>query len=184
VAVPGRGVPEGAGPHQRAGPVGSGDAPGPGSGARLLDVGRVDRPHGLRGEVVVDLWSNVAARLDPGSVLVAGDRAVRVVASRPIGGRHLVRFEGIGDRPAAESLRGVVLRAEPVEVPGALWVHELVGAEVVDVRGRRLGRVRAVEANPASDLLVLHEGGLVPLRFVVEHLAGRVVVDVPAGLLE
>ncbi len=58
-----------------------------------------------------------------------------------------------------------------------------IGCEVVDRAGRHLGRVTAVEANPASDLLVLEGGGLVPLRFVVEHGAGRLVVDVPDGLL-
>ena len=50
--------------------------------------------------------------------------------------------------------------------------------------GRSLGHVTAVEANPASDLLVLEGGGLVPLRFVVDHGPDRVVVDVPDGLLE
>jgi 16S rRNA processing protein RimM len=67
--------------------------------------------------------------------------------------------------------------------PDALWVHELVGSDVVDVEGRAHGRVAAVEANPASDLLVLEGGGLVPLRFVVSHGDGRVVVDPPVGLL-
>ena len=47
-----------------------------------------------------------------------------------------------------------------------------------------LGRVAAVEANPASDLLVLESGALVPMVFVVEAAAGRVVVDPPAGLLD
>ena len=63
-------------------------------------------------------------------------------------------------------------------------MHELVGAEVVDTAGVSRGTVVAVEANPASDLLVLEGGGLVPLRFVVSRRPGRVVVDVPAGLLD
>jgi 16S rRNA processing protein RimM len=67
---------------------------------------------------------------------------------------------------------------------GELWVHELVGSELLDRAGRVLGRVAAVEANPASDLLVLEDGGLVPMVFVVEAAAGRVVVDPPAGLLD
>ena len=63
-------------------------------------------------------------------------------------------------------------------------MHALIGAEVVDVAGRAHGRVASVEANPASDLLVLGDGRLVPLAFVVESSTGRVVVDVPAGLLD
>lgn len=155
-------------------------SPGP-----LLDVGRVVKPHGLSGEVVVERWSDLGERLAPGSILSTEVGDLQVRSSRPHQGRDLVRFEGVVDRAGAEALRGVVLRARPVEVPGALWVHELVGAEVVTVDGRVLGTVAAVEANPASDLLVLDGGGLIPLRFVTSHEAGvRVTVDVPDGLLD
>ena len=88
--------------------------------------------------------------------------------------------------PAAERLHGVDLRAEPLEVPGTLWVHQLVGAMVRDGEGTELGRVAAVEANPASDLLVLESGGLIPANFVARprpcrrHGGGRH----PRGLLD
>jgi ribosomal 30S subunit maturation factor RimM len=97
-----------------------------------------------------------------------------------------VQFEGIVDRSQAERMRGIVLEAEAVDVPGTLWVHELVGATVCDVHGTELGTVTAVEANPASDLLVLETGGLIPLRFVTESDApsGTIVVDIPDGLLD
>jgi 16S rRNA processing protein RimM len=105
--------------------------------------------------------------------------------ARPFQDRWIVQFEGIFDRSQAERLRGVELEAEAVEVPGKLWVHELVGATVVDLGGTELGTVQAVEANPASDLLVLEGGGLIPLRFVVEGGApGPLVVDIPEGLLD
>jgi 16S rRNA processing protein RimM len=107
-----------------------------------------------------------------------------VRSSRPHQGRHLVCFDGVADRTGAEALQGTVLTAEPLDDPAALWVHDLVGAEVVAVDGARLGVVAAVEANPASDLLVLEGGGLVPLTFLVRTEAGRVVVDPPAGLLD
>jgi 16S rRNA processing protein RimM len=151
----------------------------------LLDVGRVDRAHGLGGDVVVELWTNVTSRLDPGSVLATDGGDLRVVSSRPFKERFLVHFDGIVGREAADGLRGTVLRAPPVADRGELWVHQLVGSVVVDGRGEVLGTVEAVEPNPASDLLVLDGGGLIPLRFVVAHEPGtRVVVDVPEGLLE
>jgi 16S rRNA processing protein RimM len=97
----------------------------------------------------------------------------------------LVTFDGVEDRPAADHLRGRILRAPAVDVPGVWWVHELVGAELFDTAGRRLGQVVAVEANPASDLLVLEGGALVPLRFVVERVpGGRLTAEVPEGLVE
>ena len=140
--------------------------------------------HGVAGEVVVDLWGD-GRRLEPGTWLRSDAGVLEVVAARPHHGRHLVRFAGVADRAAAERLRGLVLRAEPLDEPDVLWVHQLVGAEVVTVAGRSLGTVVAVEANPASDLLVLDGGGLVPLRFVTQvDPARRIVVDAPEGLMD
>jgi 16S rRNA processing protein RimM len=148
-------------------------------------VGRVGRAHGILGEVAVTLVTDRAERVAPGSVLWAGERRLDVRSSRPHQGRWLVHFDGVADRSAAEALHGVVLSAEPLEDPTALWVHELVGSEVVAAAdGARLGVVTAVEANPASDLLVLDDGGLVPLTFLVSASPGRLVVDPPAGLLD
>ncbi len=162
------------------------------------------KPHGLRGEVVVELLTNRLERLSPGTTLVVGEpgpaqgpgRAGRatgpeapvahvvVTGSRPHGRRHLVRLVSVDGVEAAEALRGRVLLAPPLEDPSALFVHDLIGAEVVERSGKGHGRVAAVEANPASDLLVLEGGGLVPLVFVVGREDGRIVIDPPAGLLE
>lgn len=138
--------------------------------------------------MVVRLWSDQVQRLAPGSVLATARGALTVAASRPFGpgARYLVRFEEVEDRTAAERLAGIELAAEPLEAPGALWVHELVGATVRDAGGTELGRIGAVEANPASDLLVLESGVLIPSRFVTAHdpVARTVDVDVPEGLLD
>ena|SRR5437016_187558 len=151
----------------------------------LLEVGRVVKPHGLRGEVIVELVTNRTERLAVGSVLRSSTGAdLEVLRSAPHKGRFIVAFAGVDDLEGAEALRDAGLAAEPLSDPDALWVHELIGAQVVDQEGRGHGRVAAVEANPASDLLVLEDGGLVPLRFVVGREPGRVVVDIPAGLLD
>ncbi len=149
-----------------------------------LDVGLVVKPHGLRGEVVVELSTNRTERLAPGTVLFSDRGPLEVLRSSAHHHRWIVAFAGVADHAGAEALRGAVLSAEALDDPAELWVHELVDAEVVDVAGAVLGTVVAVEANPASDLLVLDGGGLVPLRFVVSSEPGRVVVDPPAGLLD
>jgi 16S rRNA processing protein RimM len=150
----------------------------------MLDVGRIVKPHGLKGEVVVELSTNRPERMDAGTVLSSDRGDLTVVRSSPFQDRWIVVFEGVASREDADALRGVVLRAEPLEDPDALWVHELIGSDVVDTAGSALGRVASVQANPASDLLVLEDGGLIPLTFLVSHEAGRVVVDPPAGLLD
>ena len=150
----------------------------------LLEVGRIVKPHGIRGEVIVDLVTNRPERLRPGFVLSSGAGDLRVVRSSPHQRRWIVAFAGVEDRNQAEQLRGTVLQAEPIEgEQDTLWVHELVGSLVYDVNGLLYGRVRAVEANPASDLLVLPQG-LVPLNFVVDRQHRRVIIDPPEGLLE
>jgi 16S rRNA processing protein RimM len=154
----------------------------------VLEVGRIVKPHGIKGEVVVELITNRSERVSAGSVLTTRSGSLVVERSRRFEatghGRWIVAFRGVADRSRAEALRGVVLLAEPVDDPEGLWVHQLVGAEVVDASGTVLGRVEAVEANPASDLLVLDGGALIPLRFVIEHRDGRLAVELPAGLLD
>jgi 16S rRNA processing protein RimM len=160
----------------------------PAAGDRLV-VGRIGRAHGLRGEVAVRFTSNRPERAEAGAVLHVGDRQLVVAASRPHQDRVLVRFEGVDDRTAAEALQGLELTAAPlgdeVELDDdEIWVHEIVGAEVRDRSGEAIGRVAAVEANPAHDLLVLDDGALVPMVFVVEQRDGIVVIDPPDGLFD
>lgn len=171
----------------------------------LLEVGRIARPHGLAGQVVVALTTNRAERLAQGAELTcyrdsapsklsradashrgssSTARILEVRSARPFQGRYLVEFEGVHSREAADELRGALLMAPPVDDPDALFVHDLVGSEVVEVGGARHGNVVAVQANPASDLLVMEDGTLVPLRFVVGREHRRLIVEVPEGLFE
>ena len=152
----------------------------------LLEVGRITKAFGLRGEVLVALSSDRASRLHPGSVLDTERGPLTVVSSAAHQDRFIVQFEGLHDRAAAEAWRGLLLRAEPVEDAdtGALWVHELVGAAVVLPDGTEVGIVTEVEANPASDLLVLDNGALVPVVFVTAHEPSRVTIDPPDGLFD
>ena len=76
-----------------------------------------------------------------------------------------------------------MLRAEPIDDPDELWVHELIDAVVVDSEGVERGRVVQVLDNPASDILELDTGHLIPVQFVTEVDPGvRIDVDVPDGL--
>jgi 16S rRNA processing protein RimM len=168
--------------------------------ARRLEVGRVAKPHGLAGEVIVDLTTTETSRLDPGSVLHLDDRPLTVRRAERHQRRWIVDFAEVHDRHEAEAIAGAVLRADvrssAGDDPDALWAHELIGARVVDLDGTDRGEVVALVDNPASDLLELDSGHLVPLRFVVgpvEHVADvaaeggagrRVRIDPPTGLLD
>jgi len=112
-----------------------------------LEVGRIGRAHGLRGDVFVTPVSNVPERFATGSTLWVDDRPYVIVASRPNQHRFVVRFEGVDDRDGADALRGKLVEAEPLGEPpeGELWVHELIGSEVRDRAGAELGRVVAAD---------------------------------------
>lgn len=155
----------------------------------LLEVGRIGKPHGLRGELSVRLFTDRTERLDPGTVLSTARGDLVVVSARPHQDRWIVVFEGIGDRTAAEAWHGVILSAEAIDDPDALFVHDLVGCRVVDGDGVDRGRVVELQANPASDLLVLEGGALVPLTFVVGAVEREgddrlIRVETPDGLFD
>jgi 16S rRNA processing protein RimM len=147
-------------------------------------VGRIIKPHGLHGEVIVDLVTPRTERLEPGSVLQTDAGALEVIESRPHKGRWIVRFAGHDRVEDVTALRETVLRAEPIDDPDELWVHDLIGCEVVLVSGDRVGECVAVEDNPAADILVLDTGALVPVVFVTAREPGRITIEPPEGLLD
>ena len=158
---------------------------GPDGGSGLLEVGRITKAHGLRGEVIVFLVSDREERVQRGSVLESDRGPLTVAASRRHQDRWIVTFEGVSTREGAEALRGVVLRAAPLPGGDELWVHELIGCTVRTPDGIDRGIVESVMDNPAADLLVLDTGALVPVVFVVGTPSDGVVqVDTPDGLFE
>lgn len=153
----------------------------------MLKIGTIDSVHGLKGEVVVNLLSNVDGRLKPNSEFVVQENLSQkliVRNARKHKKKYIVEFEGIHTRDAAETLRGITLMAEPLKIEDTLWMHELIGCEAVDQNGKNHGKVSAMEANPASDLLVLESGALIPVVFVKSHTQGKILIDIPKGLIQ
>ncbi|HEX5757579.1 MAG TPA: ribosome maturation factor RimM [Thermoanaerobaculia bacterium] len=169
-----------------------------------MTVGRVLKPHGLRGEVVVEVLSDVPGRLARGSRLAAfADPAaaaaaateLRVTASRSHGAGRLVRFAGRDDRDAAEELRGLWLTVERAAVPpppdGSYYHFELIGCRVRDAAAGELGEVVDLVEDGGGLLLLVSDGARqVPVPFVagflreVDVARGRIELALPAGLLE
>lgn len=166
-----------------------------------LVVGVIARPHGVRGEVVVDVTTDEpAARYAVGAALATDPPAagpLTIEAVRPHQGRLLVAFEGILDRNAAQTLRGVKLCVEsddlpPPEDPDEFSDFQLVGLAAVDPDGQRLGEVIRIDHGPGVDLLVLRlpdgRDALVPfVKAIVPEVdlaGGRLVLTPPGGLLD
>jgi 16S rRNA processing protein RimM len=148
-------------------------------------VGHLRRPHGLKGDIFVQLTTDRRERVDVGAELFAGGQLLSVAASRVAGnGRVIARFDQIHDRTEAERWTNIELFAAPIEVPDALWVHQLIGQRVVEEDGTDRGVCTAVLANPAAEILELDTGALVPTNFVVSVTDGVITVNVPDGLFE
>lgn len=171
--------------------------PGPTGGDGIV-IGRVAKPHGIRGEVVVVSQSEVEGRFAPGVELAVGPTTRIVASSRPHAGRLLVSFEGITDRNAAEGLRGQTIVAPPADLAATdvYYAHELVGMDVVTEDGRWLGEVVEIMELPSVagyELLEVDLDGhswLLPsddeLVEIGEDDTGRdvlVVMDPPPGLI-
>ncbi|MBE3549719.1 MAG: 16S rRNA processing protein RimM [Brockia lithotrophica] len=138
-------------------------------------VGRIVAPHGIRGEVrVLPSTDFPAERFRPGRTLyLAGPQAsnpdasdlrpLEVVRARTSGAVYLLAFRGIGDRNAAEALRGrdlYVRRAERSALPeGTYYVDEVVGLRVLDEAGREIGVVSEVLPYAANDVWVVSRPG-------------------------
>ncbi len=151
----------------------------------MFEVGRIGRAHGIRGQLYVDLLTDRDERLAIGARLKAGEKWLTVVKARAAGSRWLVQFEGCDDRNAAELLVGAALFAEPLPDTGeGLYVHQLIGADVVGPDGRSYGRCVAIVANPAHDLLELEDGALVPTVFITSTSDDKIVINPPEGLFD
>ncbi len=171
-----------------------------------LVVGRVGRPHGLRGEVTVQVHTDDPdLRLSAGSVLAtepAEQGPLTVSSARWHSGRLVLSFEGYPDRDSAEDLRGTLLvmdsaDAGPTADPDEFHDYELIGLEVLTVGGEPVGVVADV-LHQGQDLLVVQPAGpgtaggrhqiLVPFVAAivpdVDVKAGRLVIDPPSGLLD
>jgi 16S rRNA processing protein RimM len=174
------------------------------SGPGALLVGVVVRPHGLRGELVVDVRTDSPEeRFVAGTVLtraVADGTAVgalTVESSRPHSGRLLVRFVEAPDRTAAEALRGARLLVDRAALPSTgdpdeFHVHQLEGLRAELEDGTGVGTVHEIVHGPGGELLVLRRpelpDALVPfVRAIVPTVdlaGGRVVLTPPEGLLD
>jgi 16S rRNA processing protein RimM len=150
-----------------------------------VEVAQLGRSHGLAGELYLKPLSDVPDRVHPGLVLTTkSGRSVTVVSVRSIGDRQLVRLEGVDSMEEAKLLAGSTLYADPLEDPPVTLVGQLLGKAVLDQHGVAHGLVVAVQANPASELMVLDTDALVPTLFITDVQVDRVTIEAPEGLFD
>jgi len=163
-----------------------------------LVVARIGRPHGVKGEVTVQVRTDSPeVRFALGKRLTT-DREnpseLVIASSRLHAGTWLLTFQGIVDRNQAEELRGVMLSAdidlEEGSEDGSFHVAQLIGSQVIH-RGASLGLVDEVLSLPGQDLLSIKSDDgerLIPMvkEFIVEinRTTKTITVELPEGMLD
>ena len=146
--------------------------------SELVTVGRVGKPHGIKGAFFVENASDDPKRYAVGATLIVGGKPAEVVESKRSGGRPVIRLN-------REVERGAAIEVERAKLPspeeGSYYAFELVGLEVHEDRGPLLGRVVEITTNPANDVLELDTGLSLPLVDAcvqeVDLEAGRILVQ-------
>jgi len=163
-------------------------------------VGRIARPHGLRGQVVINPETDfVEERFAEGATVwarsAAGDERLTVASMRVQNGRPVVGFEGFTRVEDVDRLAGVELRVpeetlQPLQA-GTYYEHQLVGCIVETAAGDAVGKVAAVEGGAGATRLVMNGPRgeiLIPLAVdicvEIDVANKRIQINPPEGLLE
>ena len=166
----------------------------------MVLVGRIARPHGIRGHVFVTPETDfVDDRFVPGATMWTrserGDEQLTLAAARVQNGRPVIAFEGFSSIDDVERLAGLELRVPEESLhplaAGAYYQHQLVGCAVETTAGQPVGVVRRVEGGAAGSLLAIDGArGEILIPFALEICrevdiaARRIRIDPPEGLLE
>jgi 16S rRNA processing protein RimM len=160
--------------------------------ATAITIGRVTAPHGVRGDVRVELQTDYPERFEEGSTVWLDGAPRRISSVRWGNGRLYLRFDGVASRTEAEALAGATIQipaSQAVVEEGAYHLHQIVGLRVHAKDGAYLGTVADVLRTGANDVYVIEgEPGrlLVPaIADVVKEIdvrGGRIVVDLLEGL--
>lgn len=170
---------------------------------KRIDVGRVIKAHGLRGQVVVGgvrlsleefkgLGHVYARGVEGTTGPAAATRRLDIGDVKPFMHNLIVRFEGFKERDEAEEIHGAVLEVDPAQLPeneeGTVYLFQLVGLEVRTEAGESLGRVTEVLQTGATPVLIVHgppagEGGKPRERLLPMSPEVLVRVDTAGGLI-
>lgn len=138
----------------------------PGAGEPFfLAIGQLRRPHGVRGEMQMALYTDFPERLQVGKQVFLGERhaPVRIRSLRMHRTVMLIAFEEYPDRTAAEVLRNQVVYIQSAALPelpeGEFYQHELLGMQVETDQGRRLGVIEEILETGANDVLLIRGDG-------------------------
>ena len=126
-----------------------------------LAVGLLRKPHGLRGDLLLEVYTDFPERLKPGTTIFAGDKyqALKITRRRPHNDGMILGFEGINTPEEAGRYRATVVYVPTADRPmlpeGQYYHHEIIGLTVLDETGKTLGTLSEIIITGANDVYVI-----------------------------
>jgi 16S rRNA processing protein RimM len=164
----------------------------------FLVVGRVIRPHSMRGALIVQALSSMINAIPPGSKILVGDppNEEKIDDIRPHRDRYLMSLSGCSTRDEAERFRGaeIRLRFEDVDpLPDGEYYHwQILGLQVATQAGQPLGEVVQILETGANDVYIVRAAdgkeqllpAIKPVIKIIDLEAGNLIVELLPGLLD
>ncbi len=143
----------------------------------FLAIGKLRRPHGIKGDMHMDILTDFPERLRPGKTIFVGEEQhvpMKVTRVHQHGKSILLGLEGIETREQASALANqyvlVQTKAVPLLPKGEYYHHQLMGIRVLDDQGRELGKLDEILETRANDVYVIRlEDGTELLLPAVEN---------------
>lgn len=154
-----------------------------------LAVGLLRKPHGLRGDLLLEVYTDFPDRIRPGTTIFAGDKyqPLKITRRRPHNDGMILGFDGIDTPEEAGRFRATVVyvptAGRPVLPEGEYYHHEIIGLTVVDETGKSLGELTEIIVTGANDVYVVKpaQGNDILFPALKELILG---VDLPAKTMQ
>jgi 16S rRNA processing protein RimM len=164
----------------------------------FLVVGKLHRPHGLRGEILTEVITDFPERLQPGVTIFLGERKLplEILSRRQHSGSLLLAFASFDNPEMARELSNqwiyVAAKDRPVLPVGEYYHHQLLGLAVVSDEDRDLGKMTRIIETGANDVYIVHtpEGREILLPAIetvilkIDLELGQILVHLLPGLLD
>ncbi|MBN2048741.1 MAG: 16S rRNA processing protein RimM [Anaerolineaceae bacterium] len=128
-------------------------------------VGKFRRPHGVRGEILLEVMTDFPERLVTGKVIFVGEAKseVKILAARPHHQGLLLKLDGFDDPESVGLMRNHLVYVPTRDLPalseGEFYLHQMIGMEVFDTAGKLLGKLMEVMETGANDVYVIQMPG-------------------------
>jgi 16S rRNA processing protein RimM len=161
-------------------------------------IGKIRKPHGIRGEIRMSVFTDFSDLIEPGLIIYLGERyrPCTIKSLRWHGGDLLIALKEFPDRTAVEIFRNVMVYMKAEDTPelpeGEYYLHQLVGLDVITDQGERLGTIKEIILTGANDVYLIDtdigKDILIPaieeVVLEIDHEEGFVLVHIIPGLLD